>query len=506
LTIPLQITLSDIKLSAFIILVFSRQKGLTLVFRNDPLESLKVSSTFDSIPFVRDYLQKTIEQQLRVLMMDELPAIIHRLSLRLWCPDHRPKEEEISVETDEKEVLMDPFASPPQDAVDAHGNLVDAEEISTLSLEGRSETHSLFSQKNLLRLAALNDSQRTLSLFTPSIREAVFRAWAGPSERGDSTSPSSGTPALTRTHSYHSSSGTHTYTFNDHAHSSEAGGLPTRPSLMSTYSTNSVTTGLSLGSGRHARSHGRKKKTRVINLRKSKNSDDVMSESEGGADSATVTDTDSVLGGSEPIFASNTKMRDEEPEDHLVTPPRSPNANTRVRFGTRVDSIDPGDTPRPILRHTPATVRRAEPLARERETKLQSAEALLSAFDISLPAQASEETKVTNAQQQQQQHEKRPTLHRAPSSWTFNPTPTSMAEKSVPLHYDAQTVSSSQAESSSSAILQEAWMMKMANELARRAQLQQHEKEKVLGAMRGSWAEGLGEREREETPPPAYAQ
>jgi distribution and morphology protein 34 len=42
LTIPLQITLSNIRLSGFVILVFSKQKGLTLVFRNDPLESLKV--------------------------------------------------------------------------------------------------------------------------------------------------------------------------------------------------------------------------------------------------------------------------------------------------------------------------------------------------------------------------------------------------------------------------------------------------------------------------------
>ncbi|KAI7053468.1 hypothetical protein KC352_g19635, partial [Hortaea werneckii] len=81
LTIPLQITLSDIRLSGFVILVFSKMKGITLVFRNDPLESLKVSSTFDSIPFVRDYLQRTIENQLRILFMEDLPAIIHRLSL-----------------------------------------------------------------------------------------------------------------------------------------------------------------------------------------------------------------------------------------------------------------------------------------------------------------------------------------------------------------------------------------------------------------------------------------
>ncbi|KAI5302914.1 ERMES complex subunit, partial [Ascosphaera pollenicola] len=89
LTIPLQITLSEFHLSGFVILVFSKQKGLTVVFRNDPLESLKVSSTFDSIPFVRDFLQKAIEGQLRQLFMDELPAIIHRLSLRLWVPEYK---------------------------------------------------------------------------------------------------------------------------------------------------------------------------------------------------------------------------------------------------------------------------------------------------------------------------------------------------------------------------------------------------------------------------------
>jgi distribution and morphology protein 34 len=89
LTIPLAITLSDIRLSGFVILVFSKNKGMTLVFRNDPLESLKVSSTFDSIPFVREYLQREIEKQLRNLFMEDLPAILHRLSLRLWSPEYR---------------------------------------------------------------------------------------------------------------------------------------------------------------------------------------------------------------------------------------------------------------------------------------------------------------------------------------------------------------------------------------------------------------------------------
>ena len=189
LTIPLQITLSEIKLSAFIILVFSKQKGLTLVFRNDPLESLKVSSTFDAIPFVREYLQKEIEGQLRTLLMDEVPVIIHRLSQRLWVPEFRAKEDQElagKVECQSPmEKPVDPLASPPQDPVDGSGNTLDADQIASLSLESGSETHALFSQKNLLRLEALTDSHRTLSLFTPGIRDAVFRAWAGPTERGE---------------------------------------------------------------------------------------------------------------------------------------------------------------------------------------------------------------------------------------------------------------------------------------------------------------------------------
>ncbi|KHJ35647.1 putative mitochondrial outer membrane protein [Erysiphe necator] len=266
LMIPLQITLSQIKLSAFIILVFSRQKGLTLVFRNDPLESLKVSSTFDSIPFVRDYLQKEIEIQLRTLMMDELPAIIHRLSLRLWCTDYASKEfldtkEKIA----QKEPTTDLFASSLQDAVDSRGNFLDANEISLL-LDGGSEIHLLFSQKNLLRLSTLRDSHQTLSLFTPSISDAVFRAWASASDRADTAgtiTPMS--PDLKRSHSTTGSINT-TYKSNqkldDTLSTSSLSSFPSTVSLPST-------TGLSLGSTRNTRSHLRKKKTRIINLRKS---------------------------------------------------------------------------------------------------------------------------------------------------------------------------------------------------------------------------------------------
>ncbi|KAF4618385.1 hypothetical protein G7Y89_g14917 [Cudoniella acicularis] len=453
LTIPLQITLSEIKLSAFIILVFSRQKGLTLVFRNDPLESLKVSSTFDSIPFVRDYLQKEIEMQLRTLMMDELPAIIHRLSLRLWCPEHRASEDEVmaqATKSEKEEVAVDPFASPPQDAVDARGNVLDASEISSLSLDGGSEIHSLFSQKNLLRLAALTDSHRTLSLFTPSIRDAVFRAWAGPSERGDSAGTSTPvTPSLVRSHSSVASSST-TYTFSrgsDDGH----GHIPSRPSLVSMHS---ATTGLSLGAGRHSRSHLRKKKNRVVNLRKSKTTDDVVSES--GESEASGTPA------SEPAIPTQIP---EEPEDNIITPPRSPSG--KVRF--RTCSIDLGESPRKLRLSTPGRSALSSRTVPEEVT-----------LEPALTLEPLEPTA--------------PIFHREKRS-AYNTTSQYPAEKlTAPITLQPAPILSDPA--SAGGIIEQAWVLKMAGEMTRRA----HDEK---SAREGFWSSQSTD-EREDSPPPAY--
>ncbi|KAJ2899601.1 mitochondrial distribution and morphology protein 34 [Zalerion maritima] len=316
LTIPLSITLSDFKLSGFVILVFSKQKGLTIVFRNDPLESLKVSSTFDSISFVREYLQKTIEAQLRNLFMEELPAIIHRLSLRLWCPDQLPKEgEEGAVEGEEKEAAVDPLASPPVDPVDAHGNLLDSNDIANLSLNGGSEMPSLFSQKNLLRLSALRDSQETLSLFTPGIRTALWRAAAGWDRPNPENTPPLLTPSVTKTYSF-SHGQTHSvtsYTFSDTG-STANGQLPSRPSLSSF---NSSAMALGAGSTARTRSYmgGKKHKRRVVRtpLRRSKTENAAASEASSEAGEIT-DDTGSVQGPtSEPFATSITEESEEEP-------------------------------------------------------------------------------------------------------------------------------------------------------------------------------------------------
>ncbi|KAJ8131711.1 hypothetical protein O1611_g1913 [Lasiodiplodia mahajangana] len=426
LTIPLSITLSEIKLSAFIILVFSKQKGLTLVFRNDPLESLKVSSTFDSIQFVRDYLQRTIEGQLRNLMMDELPAIIHKLSLRLWCPDQIPRDEEIVKENVEDEAVVDPFANPPVEAVDSYGHVLDADDVASLSLDCGSGPQSLFSQKNMLRLAALTDSHRTLSLFTPGIRDAMFRAWAGPTDRHDAgVSTPVVAPTLYRMPSTHGSSTI--YTFTDTG-SMDQGSVPSRPSMVSL---NSATAGLTLGAGKHSRNL-RKKKTRVVNLRRPKTGSETSSDM-----GDTMTDTVSVTAPvSEPILPTSIP---EEIEEEMVSPQNS----TRARFG--------GDK-RPTLARAPLNMDiYEEPIITDGPPPT------IPTVGDKMPSSRIERA-----------------LRAAASSRRPG------FEESMPANSDTSSV-----------MLEQAWIMKMADEIARRVYDEKQRKEKM-------WEEG------DEAPPPAY--
>ncbi|RCH91273.1 ERMES complex subunit, partial [Rhizopus stolonifer] len=82
LIVPMVLRISQLKLRGIVVLVVSKTKGITLVFKNDPLESVQVSSTFDHITMLRDYLQREIEKQLRNMFQDELPMMVHNLSLR----------------------------------------------------------------------------------------------------------------------------------------------------------------------------------------------------------------------------------------------------------------------------------------------------------------------------------------------------------------------------------------------------------------------------------------
>ncbi|KAJ3161906.1 ERMES complex subunit [Geranomyces variabilis] len=81
LVVPMRLKISNLVLRGIIVLVVDKHKGVTLVFKNDPLEKVDVNSTFDNIPNIRRFLQLQIETQLRKMFQEDLPALIHMLSL-----------------------------------------------------------------------------------------------------------------------------------------------------------------------------------------------------------------------------------------------------------------------------------------------------------------------------------------------------------------------------------------------------------------------------------------
>ncbi|ORY83533.1 hypothetical protein BCR35DRAFT_303395 [Leucosporidium creatinivorum] len=94
LVVPMTLRLSSLSLRAIVVLVVSRQKGITLVFKNDPLESVNVSSSFDGVESVAGFIQKEIEGQLREAFRSDLPGVIHRLSQKWLSGEVKKADEE----------------------------------------------------------------------------------------------------------------------------------------------------------------------------------------------------------------------------------------------------------------------------------------------------------------------------------------------------------------------------------------------------------------------------
>jgi len=80
LVVPMLLRLSHFKLNSYVVLVVSKQKGITLVFKTDPLQHVDINSTFDSVAVIQKFIQREIEGQLRQMFREDLPEIIHRLS------------------------------------------------------------------------------------------------------------------------------------------------------------------------------------------------------------------------------------------------------------------------------------------------------------------------------------------------------------------------------------------------------------------------------------------
>lgn len=147
--LPLDLKLSDIRILGIGIIVFLRSKGLTLVFRNDPLDSIKVTSTFDTVQVLAKFLQNQIETQVRDLFRETLPTLIHRLSLKYLSSDDSSFLDDLR----------------PQLAA------LHEETVSLMDID----PDVPYSPESLSRVLALFKSRETLRLAVPKIRHTVQR-------------------------------------------------------------------------------------------------------------------------------------------------------------------------------------------------------------------------------------------------------------------------------------------------------------------------------------------
>ncbi|GMM28735.1 ERMES complex subunit [Martiniozyma asiatica (nom. inval.)] len=101
--IPLNLTLSEFKMSSIIIIVFSKTKGLTLVFKNDPLENIDVTSTFDRIRPIARFLQVKIENGIRDLFREFLPSLLYKFSLKYTSKSFDQFHKDLLIEEEEED-------------------------------------------------------------------------------------------------------------------------------------------------------------------------------------------------------------------------------------------------------------------------------------------------------------------------------------------------------------------------------------------------------------------
>ncbi|EGW35281.1 uncharacterized protein SPAPADRAFT_58499 [Spathaspora passalidarum NRRL Y-27907] len=158
--LPLDLKLSDIKISGIGIIVFSKTKGLTLVFRNDPLDSINVNSTFDTVQVLANFLQKQIENQIRDLFRETLPTLIHQFSLKY-----------LNLENNINEIRSKLAAASV-----AAGSANTISSTSSLKMLDDEEDFTLiYSSENLYQISQLFKSRETMSLNIPKFRNVIQR-------------------------------------------------------------------------------------------------------------------------------------------------------------------------------------------------------------------------------------------------------------------------------------------------------------------------------------------
>lgn len=168
--IPLDLKLSDIKINGIGIIVFSKSKGLTLVFRNDPLDSIKVSSTFDTVQVLANFLQKQIESQIRDLFRETLPTLIHQLSLKYLSLDNHMNEFKSKLAAN-----ATPTTSTTTQTSDADASMAFSTPAYKM-LENDEDVSLVYSTKHLQKTLELFKSRETMSLRIPKFKHIIQRS------------------------------------------------------------------------------------------------------------------------------------------------------------------------------------------------------------------------------------------------------------------------------------------------------------------------------------------
>ena len=79
LVMSMLLHINDLRLRGCIGLVAYKGNSVALSFRNNPLEQVKVSSTFDGLTSVQHFLQDEIKQQLHSIFREDLLVLAHSM-------------------------------------------------------------------------------------------------------------------------------------------------------------------------------------------------------------------------------------------------------------------------------------------------------------------------------------------------------------------------------------------------------------------------------------------
>ena len=117
LIVPMQLKISQLRFKGIMVLSVCKYGGITLCFKNDPIDSVAVNSSFDSVPNVKEFLQTEIEGQLRRIFSEAIPEMMHRIStemslLRRSSRSHERRWPAFLSETPVSSPTPEPSASP----------------------------------------------------------------------------------------------------------------------------------------------------------------------------------------------------------------------------------------------------------------------------------------------------------------------------------------------------------------------------------------------------------